>query len=69
MTGAIEPIYPQASGEGGYPTVPLQPSYFLLLWFNLSDPAVEEVLYDSEAMRRFAGIDSGQEAASDEPAV
>jgi IS5 family transposase len=27
--------------------------YFLQQWFNLSDPAVEEALYDSLAMRRF----------------
>jgi transposase, IS5 family len=27
------------------------------VWFNLSDPGVEEALYDSVSMRRFAGID------------
>src|SRR5438105_9730063 len=31
--------------------------YFLQQWFNLSDPAVEEALYDSGVMRSFAGID------------
>ena len=31
--------------------------YFLRLWFNLSDPAVEEALYDSVAIRSFVGID------------
>jgi hypothetical protein len=30
--------------------------YFLQHWFNLSDPAVEEALNDSLAMRRFVGI-------------
>ena len=29
--------------------------YFLQLWFNLSDLAVEEELYDSASMRNFAG--------------
>jgi transposase, IS5 family len=43
--------------------------YFLQLWFNLSDPAVEEALYDSVAMRAFAGIDLGQEGAPDETTV
>jgi transposase, IS5 family len=33
----------------------------LQLWFDLSDPAVEEALYDSRAMRAFVGIDLGQE--------
>ncbi len=35
--------------------------YFLEQWFNLSDPAVEEALYESASMRQFAGIDLGQE--------
>ena len=38
--------------------------HFLQHWFNLSDPAVEEALYDSRAMRRFVGIDLGREPAS-----
>ena len=42
---------------------------FLQLWFNLSDPAVEEALYDSAAMRSFVGIDLGVEAAPDETTV
>src|SRR5271163_4926700 len=40
--------------------------YFLQQWFNLSDPAVEEALYDSPVMRQFVGIDLGQEPAPDE---
>lgn len=35
-------------------------------WFNLSDPAVEEALYNSRAMRRFVGIDLGWEPVPDE---
>ncbi len=35
--------------------------YFLQHRFNLSDPAVEEALYDSRAMRRFVSIDLGRE--------
>jgi IS5 family transposase len=38
-------------------------------WFNLSDPAVEEALYDSQAMRRFVGIDLGREPVPDETTV
>jgi transposase, IS5 family len=40
--------------------------YFLQLWFNLSDPAAEEALYDSVSMRSFAGIDLGVESVPDE---
>jgi IS5 family transposase len=43
--------------------------YFLLQWFNLSDPAVEEALYDSVSMRHFVSIDLGQEPVPDETTV
>jgi IS5 family transposase len=43
--------------------------YFLQHWFNLSDPAVEEALYDSNAMRAFVGIDLGRERVPDETTV
>ena len=70
---AIEPIYPKGTAEaGGRPVVPLERMlriYFLQLWFNLSDPAVEEELYDSASMRRFAGIDLGAEPVPDETTV
>lgn len=72
LTAAIEPFYPKVSPAGGRPPVQLERMlriYFLQQWFNLSDPAVEEALYDSETMRRFAGIDLGQEAVPDETTV
>jgi IS5 family transposase len=40
--------------------------HFLQHWFNLLDPAVEEALYDSQAMRAFVGIDLGREPVPDE---
>ncbi len=43
--------------------------YFLQQWFNLSDPAVEEALYDASAMRRFVFIDLGGEPMPDETTV
>jgi IS5 family transposase len=43
--------------------------YCLQHWFNLSDPAVEEALYESVSMRAFAGIDLGREPAPDETTV
>jgi transposase, IS5 family len=72
LCAVIEPVYPKAGAEGGRPTIPLERMlrvYFLQQWFNLSDPAVEEALYDSAAMRSFAGIDLGREAAPDETTV
>src|SRR5882724_11608824 len=72
MTAAVATVYPKIGEQGGRPPIPLQRMlriYFLQLWFNLSDPAVEEALYDSMAMRSFAGIDLGIEAAPDETTV
>jgi len=40
-----------------------------VLWFNPSDPAAEEALYDMESMRRFAGIDLGNEPVPDETTI
>lgn len=43
--------------------------YFLQQWFDLSDPAVEEALYESLSMGRFAGIDLAREPVPDETTV
>jgi len=40
--------------------------YFLQQWFALSDPAVEDALYESPVLRRFAGVDLSRAAAPDE---
>jgi len=72
MTAAIATVYPKISEQGGRPPIPLERMlriYFLQLWFNLSDPAVEEALYDSAAMRSFVGIDLGSEGAPDETTI
>ena len=70
LLALIEPYYPKAGN--GRPPKGLEMMlrmYFLQHWFNLSDPAVEEALYDSLAMRAFVGIDLGKEAAPDETTV
>jgi transposase, IS5 family len=43
--------------------------YFMQQWFNLSDPAMEDSLYDSEAMRRFAQIELQDDAVPDETTI
>jgi IS5 family transposase len=43
--------------------------YFLQQWFDLSDPGAEDALYDSEAMRRFAGVELGDDAIPDESTI
>jgi IS5 family transposase len=66
----IEPHYPKA-GNGTQP-MPMEGMlriYFMQQWFNLSDPAMEDALYDSESMRRFAGIELIDDAVPDESTI
>lgn len=71
LVAVIEPHYPKVEGAGRPPVgvERMLRIYFLQQWFNLSDPAVEEALYDSVAMRGFVGIDLGREPAPDETTV
>jgi len=54
----LRPFYPK--GERGRPPVGLERMlriYFLQQWYGLADEALEDALYDSQALRGFAGID------------
>ena len=65
--GVIAPFYP--SGKRGRPPVGIERMlrmYLLQIWFNLSDPATEDAIYDSYAMRKFTGIDFMTETVPDE---
>lgn len=66
----IEPHYPKA-GKGRRPLELEQMLriYFLQQWFNLSDPGMEDALYDIESLRRFAGIELGQNEVPDETTI
>lgn len=69
---AIEPFYPKASALGGRPAIGIDRMlriHLLQHWFELSDPGAEEALYDSRAMRQFAGIDLGKEPVPDETTI
>jgi len=70
LCAVIEPHYPK--GELGRPPIPLDRMlriYFLQQWFNLSDPGVEEALYDTLSMRAFAGVDLGEAPVPDETTI
>ena len=70
LVGLIEPHYPK--GKSGRPPVGLERMlrlYFLQQWFNLSDPGLEDALYESAVLRLFAGIDLGREPAPDETTI
>lgn len=55
----IEPDYPK-SGKRGRPPIGLERMlrmYFVQQWYGLADEAVEDAVYDSQALRNFMGID------------
>jgi transposase, IS5 family len=72
LIGLIEPHYPKMGRKGGRPAIPLDVMlriYCLQQWYALSDPMAEESLYDSDAMRRFAGLELGDDRIPDETTI
>jgi IS5 family transposase len=70
LVSRIEPYYPKA-GNGRRP-MPLEQMlriYFMQQWYSLSDPGMEEALYDIESMRRFADIELREEPIPDETTI
>src|SRR5665213_1894065 len=70
LEALVRPHYAKA-GKGRQPvglSIMLR-TYFVQQWFNLSDPGVEELLYESAAVRRFVGVDLGIAPAPDERTV
>jgi IS5 family transposase len=66
LVALIVPYYP--TGKRGRPPVGIERMlrlYFLAQWYALADEALEDALYDSQALRNFAGIDLGSEAVPD----
>jgi IS5 family transposase len=70
LEALVRPHYAKA-GNGRQPvglSIMLR-TYFVQQWFNLSDPGVEELLYESPVVRRFVGVDLGIASAPDETTV
>jgi len=70
LESLVRPHYAKA-GNGRQPvglSIMLR-TYFVQQWFNLSDPGVEELLYESPVIRRFIGVDLGIAAAPDETTI
>lgn len=70
LMALIEPHYPKA-GRGRQPLglEKMLRIYFLQIWFDLSDPQVEDAIYDRESMRRFAGVELSDDAIPDESTI
>lgn len=66
LLAVMEPFYPK--GERGRPPVGLERMlrmYFLQQWYGLADEALEDALYDSQALRGFARLDLAAEGVPD----
>jgi IS5 family transposase len=71
MLALIEPSYP-TSGRRGRPPMPAATMlriHFMQQWYALSDPAMEDALYEIESMRRFAGLELNDDAIPDETTI
>ncbi len=70
LMAVIEPYYPK--GEGGRQPMGLEKMlriYFVQQWFDLSDPAAEDAIYDSESIRRFVGVELSEDRVPDETTI
>jgi IS5 family transposase len=66
LVARLRPLYPK--GERGRPPIGLERMlriYFLQQWYGLADEALEDALYDSQALRGFAGIDLNRDPVPD----
>ena len=53
----IRPYYPKAgNGRRPYPLSVMLRVHCVQLFYNLSDPGMEDLLYEAESVRRFAGL-------------
>jgi len=66
LVALIKPHY--FTGERGRPPIGIERMlriYFLQQWYTLADEALEDAIYDSQALRSFAGIDLSVESVPD----
>ena len=70
LEGLIEPHYPKAgNGRPPYALSAMLRIHCLQQWYGLSDPAMEEALYEIASMRRFAGLSLARGALPDETTI
>jgi transposase, IS5 family len=71
LVSLIAPHSPTRSAKGGRPPFAVETMLRIhfLQWFNLSDPAMEEALYDTPMFREFAGLDMGEDHLPDESTI
>ena len=72
LVSLIAPHAPAPGAKGGRPPFAVETMlriHFVQQWFNLSDPAMEEALYDMALFREFVGLDAGEDNLPDESTI
>ncbi|SFT82433.1 IS5 family transposase [Paraburkholderia aspalathi] len=70
LIALIEPHYPRGkTGRPPFPVATMLQIHFMQQWFGLSDPAMEEALYDVPLYREFAGLNEGMTRLPDESTI
>jgi IS5 family transposase len=67
LIAVVEPMYPTSGRVGRQPIgiARMLRMYCLQQWYGLADEALEDALYDSQALRDFVGIDLSRESVPD----
>jgi IS5 family transposase len=71
LLAVVAPHYPKSGNRGRQP-MPMETMlriYFMQQWYALSDPAMEDALYEIESMRRFAGLELLDTVIPDETTI
>jgi IS5 family transposase len=66
LEALVKPYYP--SGRRGRPPIGIERMlriYFLQQWYTLADEALEDAIYDSQALRSFVGVNLSVESVPD----
>lgn len=70
LEALIEPHYPKAGGgRRPYRLATMLRIHCLQQWYGLSDPAMEEELYEIASMRQFAGLSLARGSVPDETTI
>ena len=72
LVALIAPHAPAPGAKGGRPPFAVETMlriHFLQQWFNLSDPAMEEALYDLPLFQQFVCLDVGTSRLPDESTI
>jgi len=70
MIKLIEPVYPKSAvGRPAHALPSMLRVYCMQQWYGLSDPSMEEALYEIASMRRFVGFSLGSGSIPDETTI